>query len=446
MKKVLSIGLASVMMLGVLAGCKAPESSESGSSQKVLKVAVLESAYGTQIWKDIAKAFEEANEGVKVELTIDKNLEDVISPLMKSGDYPDVVHLGVGRDKALTETMTKENSLRDLTGMLDMTVPGENVKVRDKIVPGFLDTSITNPYSDGKTYLAPMFYGPCGLFYNAGLFQSKGWAVPTNWDEMWELGEKAKAEGIALFTYPTAGYFDAFFYAMLMEAGGPEFFEKATHYAEGIWDTPEAAKVFEVMAKLASYTEKTTVANANDDNYQKNQQLILDNKALFMPNGTWVTGEMADAPRAEGFQWGFTALPAIGDGDRYSYTFFEQLWSPKKAKNPELADRFMAFLYSDKAAEVFATSGKAEGKGPAVQPIKTASSLLEGENKMFYSIYDSGAKAAMGAFATTDPVEGVSIADAAFNSFNSVVSGDKTVDQWKAGIIDASNKLRGALK
>ncbi len=37
-----------------------------------------------------------------------------------------------------------------------------------------------------------MFYGPCGLFYNAGLFEEKGWDVPTTWDEMWALGDKAK--------------------------------------------------------------------------------------------------------------------------------------------------------------------------------------------------------------------------------------------------------------
>lgn len=447
MKKTLSVALASVMLIGAFTGCKATESDMSGSEQKVLKVAALESAYGTQIWKDIAKAFEEDNEGVKVELTVDKNLEDVISPKMKAGDYPDVVHLSIGREKALTETMTKENGLRDLSNMLDMTVPGEDVKVKDKIIPEFLGTSITNPYSDGKPYLAPAFYGPCGLFYNAGLFEQKNWKVPTTWDEMWELAETAKAEGIALFTYPTAGYFDALFYALLMEAGGSEFFEKATHYSEGIWDTAEAGQVFEIIGKLAANTETSTVANANNDNYLKNQQLILDNKALFMPNGTWVTGEMVDAPRADGFEWGFMALPAIGDGDRYSYTYFEQTWSPKKAANPELADKFMAFLYSDKAAEIFATAGKAEDKGPAVQPIKNASSLLEGENKLFYSIYDNdAAKAVMGAFATTDPVEGVSIADAVFNSINSVVSGDKTLEQWKAGIVDASNKLRGALK
>ena len=75
-----------------------------------------------------------------------------------------------------------------------MTVPGESKKVSEKIAGGFTDTSLTNPYGDGKTYLAPMFYSPCGLFYNAGFLKEKGWDVPKTWDEMWELGEKAKAE------------------------------------------------------------------------------------------------------------------------------------------------------------------------------------------------------------------------------------------------------------
>lgn len=91
------------------------------------------------------------------------------------------------------------------------------------------------------------------------------------------------------------------------------------------------------MKKLASYTESTTPANANDNDFQKNQQLILDDKALFMPNGNWVIGEMAEAPRAEGFEWGFTALPAVtAGGERASYSFFEQVWMPAGAENQDL--------------------------------------------------------------------------------------------------------------
>ena len=446
MKKAIALGLSSALILTLFAGCKAPEDAGSGSGSKktTLKVAALESAYGADMWKQIKAAFEAENEGVTVELTIDKNLEDVISPDMKAGNYPDVIHLATGRPLALTETMTKDNALRDLSAILEMTVPGENVKVKDKILPGFLDTSLTKPYSDGKTYLMPMFYGPCGLFYNAGLFQQKGWEVPKTWDEMWELGEKAKAEGIALFTYPTTGYFDAFFYGLMYSIGGDAFFQKATHYAEGVWDSAEATQLFDIVSKLASYTEKTTVANANNESYLKNQQLILDNKALFMPNGTWVVGEMVDVPRADGFAWGFAPIPAVkSGGDLYSYTFFEQIWSPKEAKNPELADKFIAFLYSDKAADIF----RSNKDNPAIQPITGISDKLEGESKMMYGIYDDGTvKPALGAFATTDPVEGVSMAASLFDTVNSLVSGDKTVADWKAAVKAASDKLRAALK
>ena len=431
MKKLVSLFLALILALGL----SIPAMAEGTT----LSVAAIETAYGSEIWQEVTAAFTELT-GIQVDLVTDKNLEDVISAPMKAGDFPDVVHLATGRPAALTETLIKENLLEDITDVLSMTVPGEDKLVSEKIAGGFTESSLTNPYGDGKTYMAPMFYSPCGLFYNAGLFEEKGWEVPETWDEMWALGDVAAAEGIALFAYPTAGYFDAFFYALLYECGGPEFFTQATNYAEGIWDTEEAQLAFDIVAKLATYTEKSVPSNANNDNFTKNQQLILDNKALFMPNGNWVIGEMADAPRAEGFKWGFTALPAVTEGgDRYSYTWFEQLWIPSEAVNKDAAKQFVAFMYSDVAAEIFA-------KGGAIQPIVGFADKLEGDNKIYYSIYDNGAKAALGSFAATDPVEGVNFADTVFGTINSLVSGDKTQEQWIEQIKTDSDLLRQALK
>lgn len=431
-----------------LAACGGSGSGDDGKKEegkgedgKTLKVAAVETAYGKAMWEKVCDAFEAANEGVTVELTIDKNLEDVIDPAMKAGDYPDVIMRAVGAESGMTETFIRDNNLTELTDVLDMTVPGEEVTVGEKILPGFTKNTIVNPYGDGKTYLMPMFYGPCGLFYDAGLFEEKGWEVPETWDEMWELGDKAQAEGIALFTYPTTGYFDAFFYALLHEAMGEENFTKALKYEEGIWDTPEAQQVFDIIAKLASYTEKTTPANANDNDFQKNQQMILDNKALFMPNGNWVIGEMAEAPRAEGFEWGFTTLPALEEGrERASYSFFEQVWMPKEAKNQDLGKQFIAYLYSDEAAEIFAT------EGGAVQPIAGMTDKLSGDAVTYYGIYDTGAVAVLDAFSTTDPVEGLTTRGAFFDPVNSLVSGDKTEDQWIAEFKEASDAFRGALK
>jgi len=455
MRKALAVILMFTMVLSLMACTKAevpattvPQATESDAisaepaekpDATILKVAALESAYGIEMWQEVCKAFT-AQTGIEVQLTTDKNLEDVIGPAMKAGDFPDVIHLATGREDALTETFIKDNNIADITDMLSMTVPGESVKVSDKIAGGFTETSLTNPYGDGKTYLAPMFYSPCGLFYDAGLFELKGWKVPTTWDEMWTLGEVAKADGISLFTYPTTGYFDAFFYSLMYSVGGPDFFNKATTYSENIWDTPEAQKCFDIVSKLATYTDPTTPTKANDQDFKMNQQLILDDKALFMPNGTWIVGEMADSPRPDTFRWGMTAVPAVSAGsDRYSYTWFEQCWIPSSAAHQNEAKQFIAFLYCDVACEIFAKAG-------AIQPVLNIATKLTGDNQLFYAIYDNGAKAAMGNFAAFNPIEGLNNRVVWFDPVNSLVAGTMTEADWIAGIKAASDQMRANLK
>ena len=64
---------------------------------------------------------------------------------------------------------------------------------------------------------------------------------------------------------------------------------------------------------------------------------------------------------------------------------------------------------------------------------------------MFYSIYDNGATAVMGGFASTEPVEGVNMLDTLCGTVNSIVSGDKTVAEWQTAVEEASDKLRAAM-
>ena len=155
-----------------------------------------------------------------------------------------------------------------------------------------------------------------------------------------------------------------------------------------------------------------------------------------MPNGTWIVSEMADAPRADGFEWGMTALPAVTEGgDGYSYTWFEQAWIPAQAKNIDEAKQFIAFLYSDKACAIFAEAG-------AIQPVLGIADMLEGDNKLFYSIYDNGAKAAMGNFASYTSVAGLgTVREVFLDPVNSLVEGSLTKEAWIASIKEASAQM-----
>ena len=437
MKKIIALLLALIMVMGLVAcGAKTPAEPET----KTIKVAAIETAYGSQVWVDVAAAFE-AQTGIKVELTTDKNLEDVLTGPMQNGEYPDVVHLATGRPAGLTEQLVKQNGLHDLTNMLATTIPGETATPADKIAGGFTNNNIVAPYGDGKTYMAPMFYSPCGLFYNAKLLEEKGWEVPTTWDEMWELGDKALAEGIYLFTYPTTGYFDTFIPTLIASVGGTALWESVSNYEAGIWETAEAQKVLDVIAKLVTYVHPNTPAQANNQDFQKNQNMIVNNEAIFMPNGTWVSAELVDAiSTAENeFELGMTALPGFDASVApYAYCWFEQAWIPAGAKNIAEAEQFVAFLYSDKAAEIFAAAG-------AIQPIVGVAESLEGENKVFYSIYDNGANACMGNFQAFGEIPGVTVADTFFAPIDSLVAGTMTIDEY-AELVKTNSAKMGEAK
>ena len=122
----------------------------------------------------------------------------------------------------------------------------------------------------------------------------------------------------------------------------------------------------------------------------------------------------------------------------YSYTFLEQAWIPSGAEHVDEAKQFIAFLYSDTAADIFA-------KGAAVQPIRGMTDQLEGDNQLFYAIYDNGAGAAMGSFAAYSAIPGVDNTSVFFEPINSLVSGTLTIEQWKANIISATDQMRANL-
>ena len=452
--KKLSLLLAMAITVTTFVGCgsKSGDDSAKGDAsegdkpaeERVLKIAGLKGGYGDAFWAPLVEKFEAANEGVKVEVVAESNIEEIIRPQIQAGNVPDLIYLATSRPEALTETFIKEKALTDLSDVLEMTVPGENVTVNEKIDPVFLGTPSTEPYGDGKTYLAPLFYRPTGLFYNKGLFEEKGYEVPKTWDEFFALGDKAKEDGIYLFSYSVAGYFDAVFPAMIAAAGGLDAYNEFNNYGEGFWTGEVGTKVLQTIGKLKDYIEPTVVSNANGQGFTKNQQLILDNKALFVPNGNWLPGEMKDAPRAEGFEWGFMSYPAFEDGgDRYAYTFFEQMYIPAEAENADLAKKFMAFMYSDEALNILAEKGNAVV--PTKNGLEIASKYLDPLQVELYEVYQNGTLPVIGNFAGTEAVEGLDYKAVWCGTIDSIMNGDKTVEQWQKDLQEATDKMRAAI-
>lgn len=463
MKKFIALTLTAVMTMSLLVGCGKKNDDNKGSgtptngavtddankssddNEKItLKVAAFAGGNGEDIWKNLETAYEAKNKNVDIELTLSSELDKDLTKKFQNNDIPDVVYYNVGQQSGFTETMLKEKAIADITDVFDDTL-------KSKLIDGFLDNTITQPYGDGKIYLAPMFYSPTGLWYNKSLIgEGKKYALPTTWDEFFALGDQAKANGISLITFPQKGYYDSVLYSMLEQAGGAEFYAKALNYDKDTWTSESGQKVLDTLGKLAGkdYTHPDAVANANaDGGFKINQQNVLDGKALFMPNGNWVIGEMAASTPAD-FEWGMMALPAFeAGGNRYNYTFFEQMWIPAEAKNIDTAKDFIKFMYSDEAIDILlanTTTNKETNEvsaAPVVQPVKGIADKLEGTTKEIYSVYDNAnTYPTLGAFATTLPIEGLDFKKNVFGPIESIFNGDMTIDDWKTQLISTWEK------
>lgn len=343
--------------------------------------------------------------------------------------------------------MLKEKAIADISDVFDDELKG-------KLVGGITENAAAQPYGDGKVYLAPIIYTPTGLWYNKDLFEgaNKKYDLPTTWDEFFALGDKAKADGISLFTYPQSGYFDATMYQMLAQAGGIDFYNKAVNYDEKTWTSEEGKKVVDTIAKLASpdYIQADTVANANSDGgFKINQKNVIDGKALFMPNGNWVIGEMANST-PEGFNWGMMAPPKFNaDEDNYIYTFTEQMWIPADAENMDLAKEFVKFMYSDTVVDLMLNNKvvnketNEESAAPIVSPVLGASDKLEdGTIKDTYTLASSdGYEAVAGTWATTKPIDGFDMKATVYGAIDALNTGEMTADQYQKQLVDAWEKL-----
>ncbi len=448
LRKVLALVLVLCLTVGIV-GCSKKEDkpadqgkdtqAQENQEGQPLVVYAFDGGYGQEGWKAVVEAYEK-HSGVKVDLHLEKKLADAVRPQIQAGNTPDVIYMSIGGEGALTETLLKEDLVLPIDDLLDMKVYTEDKKVSEKIVPEFTNNSVVK--KDGKLHLAPLFFSPCGLYYNKDNFKEGKYTLPETFDDFFALGEKAKADGVSLFTYPTAGYFDSYVLALLMEKGGLEFFDKVTNYDPEAWKSDDAKYVFENIAKIKPYLHPNTVAQANGEGFTKNQLSVIENQSLFVPNGSWLPGEMADAPKPEGFEWGIMPLPAVEKGqDRYSFTYFEQAYIPKEAKNVDKAKEFISYLYSDEATKLFLEKSK------AVQPIYGVSNFMTDEDqKTNYAIYENGVKPVVGGFAPAPSIEGVDVKATLFESINSVMNGDKTVEQWQQEVIEAVEKTHEALQ
>jgi N-acetylglucosamine transport system substrate-binding protein len=166
------------------------------------------------------------------------------------------------------------------------------------------------------------------------------------------------------------------------------------------------------------------------------------NKALFIPNGTWMEDEMANADRASGYRFSLTPPPVLNPDDtRYVTAYVEQFSIPANAPNAENAKLFLRFLYTDEMIKLYAQSGAVMATANALELVKDI--VSDGVYGMFAAFNEPGAAPLV--FSTPTPPRGSSVIIDPFGLMSEVMSGRMTALEWGEAMDKAYRDIAAGL-
>lgn len=433
------VSLALTLLLA-LSACGKPEETVPAPSEPEkteLLIAVFEGGYGRAYWDEIASLFEEQNPGVTVEVLAHPEIGEIIRPNVIAGNPPDFIYLPSTNNSYVTRGMMEDRAIADITDVME--------EIKDRFLPGFLESRACQPYGDGRIYLAPVYYSATGLWYNRDFFAQEDLSVPATWEEFFALGDQVEAEfDRSLFTYqglyPT--YFEILLIPAITSAAGVEAMNACENFEMGAWSNPEVVEVLRNIERIGRGGYLLSGSTAFD--HIQAQSNWLTGEALFHPNGNWVESEMKDYPREDGFEFGFAVPPmAEGTQDKYIYTAIDEMYIPAAAKNKELAKQFLAFQYTDEAVALNARLAK------GVPPIKGAAQVLRNyaSDAVYQScaVFDQGYQPYITNYAMLPEGEEVP-RDVVYNNIGSILDGSLSVEDWVAQLEEVSAAVQNNKK
>lgn len=445
--------LFSVMIIFAISSCvpedyarltnPEPAVQESAHHEKNLSLALFHGGFGEEYWKAIIGAFSEQYPDVIINYKIHPSIGDLIRPDLLSGEYPDFLYHSASSSDGVVEWLIQNHALTDLTDVFDGKAYQSNETLRSLFLPDILDSPHFSPYQDGHIYLAPFSYGPLGLVYNCTLFEKNGWEIPITWDEFFILGDKAKAQGIALITYPGLypGYLESLVFPAIANGAGMQALNGLLKLDGEVFDDPAVIDSLKAVERLC---REYLLDGSFEMNHLQSQASLLEDKALFIPNGIWIQNEMYYYPRTEGFQFGLAAPPVFSsDTTPCVQVSYEQMSIPKGAHNPETAKDFLRFLYSDESVRIFAK--KANGVFPLTRALELEKPYMDADVYTLYSILEDGKVTAfMPAFVNALSSGTVTARDRVLVSFaDQVLQGEQTVEVWAENMKQQFSRLKG---
>jgi len=288
----------------------------------------------------LVEIYEENNPDVDVELNITahEDFKKAIRVWLSSDNPPDVFSWFAGN---------RAKFFVDKGLVMPFTDVWEEENLDQKIPRAFKSIS----FFEDEAYFLPHSYYWWAVYYRESIFEEYGLEEPQTWEQLLEVGETLKANGITPFAIGTkfkwtaAGWFDY----LNMRINGPEFHVDLMHGEVPFTDE----RVAEVFKKWKYLIENDFfVENAAAYSWQEGLQFMTQGDAAMYLMGQFINDAVSEEVSED---MDFFRFPIINKNVPVGEDLpTDGFMIPAKAPNPELAKDFIAFLASVEGQRVFA--------------------------------------------------------------------------------------------
>lgn len=365
MKKITSTLLAAAIALGTLAGCGGSQGTpgesggdENGKSNRLVIWSQMNEGEPVGMWqKAIVDRFQAENPDIEVEFQFcGREILTQFQTKLNDKDsesFPDLVIQMSGTMIPLA----KEGLFEPLDEAFATPAYDSDKNWGDTFIPKLLESTQV----EGKHYFVPESIYTHGFFYDEAMFQRLGLSVPKTWEELMNVCETLKANGIAPITLDgTLDVYNEWWFIRFAERlAGPEQLDKA---AKGELSFKDDPKFLEAAQYVHTFVEKGYFQNGYEGSvFPAAQALFTQGKAGMLFCGAWIPSEM-ESQTPPDMKMKMFSLPVLPNSASERH---EEIWAncyavTKDSKNKENAIAFLK-LYSSMSVQ----EDKAKLKNPS---------------------------------------------------------------------------------
>ena len=376
-------------------GTKSADNPFGMADKSTVDAVIFNGGYGYDYVTFAANIVQQKQSGSTVKVSPSTQIAQQLQPRFVGGNPPDLI------DNSGANAIGFNTILDQLTTLDDVFEANnyEGKKIADTLYPG-----VKAPGTFGDKFVAINYVLTLyGLWYSDSLFKANSWTPPKTYDDLLDLGAKAKAKGKYLFVWgkEAATYYNTLAVDSAIKEGGDEVRLAMENLKENCWSMPQIQAVFKAMETMVKNGyfipggagTQFTAAQAKWSN---------DQQAILYPSGSWIENEMKKATK-QGFEMKGIPEPTVTANSKLPWEALrsaagEPFVVPSKGKNVAGGKELMRAMLSKDAATNFAKTRlaptivkglvPADGFGSTALQSQTQMLDAAGTNVFNYQVFD----------------------------------------------------------